>query len=133
MAATVEQALVARLKAVPAVNDEVGGAVFTATDTQDGELPLIVVTKLGAEGAARLDGGRALKRYTLQADVYATTELEAQTIGAAVREAVAPTGAPWRDVAAGVHGALFEDSTGGVTEDGYRIQTETFGVWFQPT
>ncbi|MES2208585.1 MAG: DUF3168 domain-containing protein [Chloroflexota bacterium] len=134
MAASVEQALVAKLKATAAVNDAVAGSVFTFNDSQDAGAPSVIITKLGAEGRATLNGGRALRKWSVQLDCYADTELEAEAIGALVRETLAPAGAaPWRDLDAGVHGAFFEDSTAGETEDGVRVQSETFSVWFQPT
>lgn len=133
MAATAEQAMVARLKADAAVNDAVSGRVFTVADTQDAGTDAIVITKLGAEGGSTLDGGRGLRRYTLQADCYAATEAAAQALGGLVRDAIAPVGGAWIDHAEGVHGAFFEDSSAGITEDGVRVQSETFGVWFEPT
>lgn len=134
MAATAEQALVAKLKATAAVNDAVAGQVFTVADTQDAGAPAIVITKLGSEGGATLDGSRGLRRHTLQADCYADTEAEAQALAKLVRDTLTPAdSAAWRDLAAGVEGTFFEDSTAGITEDGVRLQSETFGVWFQPT
>lgn len=134
MAASAEQATVSKLKATSAVNDLVDGQVYTVADTQDAGAPAIVVTKLGAEGGSRLDGSRGLRRWTVQIDCYADTEAAAEALAAAVREALAPgEGAAWRDLAAGVHGTFWEDSTGSVTDDGVRVQSETFGVWFQPT
>lgn len=133
MSASVEQAIVARLKTSSAVNDAVAGRVFTVADSQDTPTPAIVVTKLGAEGGSTLDGGRALRRWTVQVDGYADTELEAQALGEAIRESLAPVEGRWRDFDAGVHGSFFEDSTAGITDDGVRVQSETFGVWFQPT
>jgi len=134
VAASAEQATVAKLKATAAVNDAVDGRVYTVADTQDAGAPAIVVTKLGAEGGSRLNGGRGLRRWTLQVDCYADTEAAAQALGAAVRDALAPGDSPaWRDLAAGVHGTFWEDSTAGITDDGVRLQSETFGVWFQPT
>lgn len=134
MAASAEQATVAKLKATAAVNDAVGGKVYTVADSTDAGTQSIVVTKLGAEGGSRLDGSRGLRRYTLQIDCYADTEAEAQSLGKLVRDALTPEdAAAWRDLAAGVHGCFWEDSTGDITEDGVRFQSETFGVWFQPT
>jgi hypothetical protein len=134
VAASAEQATVAKLKATAAVNDAVDGRVYTVADTQDTGSPAIVVTKLGAEGGSRLNGGRGLRRWTLQIDCYADTEAAAQALGTAVRDALTPAdAAAWRDLAAGVHGAFWEDSSAGITEDGVRLQSETFGVWFQPT
>lgn len=135
MPATVEEAVVARLKAVAAVNTAVGGRVYATLDTQDADIPQIVVTKLSAEGGAFLSGvSRTLKRYSVQCDIYAATEAEGLSLGKAVRETLAPEGgSPWTDPAAGVKGAFFADSAASFTEDGYRLQSETFGVWFQPT
>lgn len=132
--ASVEAAVVAKLKATAAVNTPTGGRIAATLNTQEPELPFVVVTKLGAEGAGTLDTGSATeKRYTVQVEVYAGTEAEAETVGAAVRDALAPPGAaPWRDTAVGVGGAFWEDSAGSFDAEGSRIQSETFGIWFSP-
>lgn len=132
-AATPEIAVVAKLKS--ATQTAAGNRVFPQLDTQEGEVPAIVVTRLGADGGARLSGsGRKLKEYTIRVDCYAATQSEAGALAREVRERLHPEdGSPWRDLANGVQGCFFADSTEEVTEDGYRVSQETYRVFHAAT
>lgn len=132
--ATVEEALYARMSANSALNTAVGGRIYPVLNTQEPTFPQVVYTKLGGSGGTRLSGGsNSLKRYVVRVDVFAATEAEADAVGKKVRDAITPDGSPWRDVTNGVQGAFHEDTTADFTEDGLRLQSETFGVWFVPT
>ncbi len=135
MAASVEVAFAAKLKADTAVNTAVGGRVFPQFNTQEPEFPEIVYTLLGADGTTKLGGGSgSLKAYTIRAECYAATELAAVALGKLVRDALTPSsGNPWRDLTAGVLGCFHVDSGGDFTDDGVRFHSETFTVWFRPT
>lgn len=134
MAASVEAALTAKLKADSGVSAIVGARVFPQLDTQESAFPAVVYTKLGAEGSRRLSGDSGLKAYTVQIDCYAETEAGAVALANAVTGALAPCDSDvWVDKAAGVHGAFQVDSASGFTEDGYRYQSVTFQIWFRPT
>lgn len=134
-AATPGIAVCAKLKATTAVNTAVAGRVFPQLDTQEPGFPQIVYTVLGADAGKTLNrGGSRLKRYTVRIDCYAETELEAGALAKLVKDALAPeTGAAWSDSASGVQGAFHEDTVTEFTEDGIRVQGETFGVWHEPT
>jgi hypothetical protein len=132
MAATVEDAVIGRLKATSAVAAAVGARVYPQFNTQEPDLPLIVVTKQGVDGRAKLNGNRGRQRYSVKVDVYANTEAEAGSVAAAVYGAICPDGA-WRDPhVSGVAGALLDDTSEDFTEDGFRVDSQTFGVWFSP-
>lgn len=133
MATSIEEAVCAKLKGAPAVNDAVGGRVFPQFNTQEPAFPQIVYAKLAAESPVKLKGNGLLKRYTIRIDCYCETESEAAELGRAVRDAITPDGSPWTDPATGVQGGFHEDSTAEFTEDGIRFHSETFGVWFAPT
>lgn len=128
MAASVEAAVAAKLKATAAVTAVVAGRVYPQLDTQEAAFPQIVYTKLGADDAAGLGGSSGLPAYTVRVDCYAETELAAVALGLLVRAALDG----WQDKAAGVHGGFFLDSVGEVTETGVRFQGETFTIRFRP-
>lgn len=133
-AATVEVALVAKLKATPAVTNLVAGRIYPQLNTQEPTFPLIVYTILGSEGGQRLSGSsHALRKWTVQVDCYAATEAAAGALAKAVRDALAPDGSPWVSAADGVQGCFFVDSSEDFTEDGIRFQSETFDIWHKPT
>lgn len=130
-AATPEIALTAKLKAGAT---GAGSDVFPQLNTQEPYFPLIVVTRLGADGGSRLNGSaRALKSYTVRVDCYAETQLEAATLAKQVRDLLTPDGSPWNDATNGVQGCFFTDSVEEVTEDGIRVSQETYTVWHTPT
>lgn len=132
-AATPEIAVVARLKA--ATQTAAGSRVFPQVDTQEAVLPAIIVTRLGADGGARLSGkGRGLKEYTVRVDCYAATQAAAAALGREVRARLHPEdGPPWVSADDGVKGCFFADSTEEVTDDGYRVSQETYRVFHAAT
>ena len=135
MAASVEEALRAKLVADTAVNAAVSGRVFPQLNTQEPEFPELVYTLLGAEPTAKLSNGSgSLKAHTVRVECYAATETAAIALGKLVREALTPAnGSPWRDLTAGVLGCFHVDSSQDFTEDGVRFHSETFSIWFRPT
>lgn len=135
MAATVEQACAAKLAASTAVTDVVGPRIYPAFNTQEPVFPEIVFTKLGGEAISSTMGrgtGRGPKSFTVRFDCYAATEAESQALGKLVEDAITPGGVPWRDLAEGVQGAFFSDSSQEFTQDGVRFQAVTFTVIFSP-
>lgn len=133
MAATVEAALTAKLKATTAVFTAVGGRIYPQLNTQEPEFPQIVYTKIGADTPVKLGGNGGLKAWLVRVECYAETEVAAGALGKLVRDAITPDGTPWRDTGAGVFGCFHNDSAQDFTEDGVRFQTETFTIWFKPT
>lgn len=127
MPATIEAAIIARLKSTSGVNTPTAGRIYSTLDTADVDVPQVVATKAGADAGSALDSARSLKRYTITVDVYAETELEAVTIAGAARVSLEA----WSGD--GVSGCFHEDSSGSSTEDGLRVQIDSYGVWFQPT
>lgn len=133
-AATPEIALVAKLKATAGITAVTGQRIYTQLNTQEPTLPLVIVTKIGAEGMRRLSGAsNALRSNVMRVDCYADTEVAAGALGKLVRDALCPDGTPWTDATNGVQGCFFSDSVGDATEDGLRFQSETFTVWHSPT
>lgn len=130
-AANAEIAVVAKLKAS---STSAGNRVNPQLNTQEPTYPLILVSIIGAEGSARLSGSSAgLRKYVVRCDCYAATEAGAKALGKQVRDALTPDGTPWTDSGNGVQGCFFSDSADEVTEDGLRVQQETFAVWHTPT
>lgn len=134
-AATPEIAIVARLKAGATA---VGSRVYSQVNTQEPVLPLIVVTRQGAVGSARLSGTSCpLKQYTVEVDCYSPSQVGADAIAKQVRDLLAPDGTPWVDPANGVQGCFFADSTASVlsdeSKDTPRLVRETYTVWHTPT
>jgi hypothetical protein len=132
-AASVSIAVRAKLAATAAVTALVGARIYPQLNTQEPTFPQLVYTVLGAEGQSRLNGASQLKRWTVRIDCYAETEIGANALAKVVREALAPDSTPWTDSTNGVQGAFWEDGVTEFTEDGIRVQGETFGVWHQPT
>lgn len=132
MAACVEDAVIGRLKADAAVASLTGGRVYPQYNTQEPTLPLIVVAKLGSEGNPVLKSGAASRRrYSVKVDVYANTEADAANLAGAVLASLCPP-AGWTDSRAVVLGAFLDDASEDFTQDGFRIDTQTFGVWWSP-
>lgn len=130
-AANAEIAVVAKLKAA---STNAGTRVNPQLNTQEPTYPLILVSIVGVEGTARLSGSSSgLRKNVVRCDCYAATELAAKALGKQVRDALTPDGTPWTDSANGVQGAFFLDSSDEITEDGVRVQQETFSVWHTPT
>lgn len=133
-ASTVEIAVTAKLKATGAITALVSTRVFPQLDTQEPALPSIVYSVLGSEGGKRLSGAaNALRKWVIRIDCYADTEIAADALAKAVRDALTPDGSPWTDSANGVQGCFFVDSAEDFTEDGVRVRQETFEVWHTPT
>lgn len=134
-AATPEIAVVAKLKASPAL---ASGRVNPLTNTPGAALPLIVVSRQGNVSAPRLSGKRAaLSSATIEVACYAATQAEAVSLAKSVRDRLAPTGAPWVDPTEGVQGCFYQDSTdeviGDPAQDTPRVVRETYLVWHTPT
>lgn len=134
-AATPEIAVVAKIKGGATT---AGSRVYPQVNTQEPVLPLVIVSRSGANGTARLNGSSAaLKAYTVAVDCYATSQALAVALAAQVLALLAPDGTPWRDLANGVQGCFFEDSTEEVmsdeSKDTPRVQRLTFTVWHTPT
>lgn len=129
MAASVEAAITAKLKATTAVNTAVGGNVAPQLNTQEPAPKRLTYGKLGSESNPKLGGGGSKKAYTVRVDCVAPTEVEAAALGKLVRDALDG----WQDKAAGVDGAFHLDSASEVTELGERVSGETFTIWFRPT
>jgi hypothetical protein len=130
-AANAEIAVVAKLKAA---NTSAGTRVNPQLNTQEPTYPLILVSIIGTEGRARLSGSSSgLRNNTVRCECYAATEAAAKLLGKQVRDALTPDGTPWVDLTNGVQGAFFLDSSDEITEDGVRVQQETFAVWHTPT
>ncbi len=130
-AANAAIAVVAKLKASAL---SVGARVYPQSDTQESVLPVVLVSMLGITGSHRLSGASsALRACTVRVDCYAVTEVAAKALGKQVRDALATDGTPWTSTSDGVQGCFFLDSTDDITDDGIRVQQETFSVWHTPT
>lgn len=134
-AATPEIALVSKLKAGATA---AGARIYPEVNTAEPTYPLIIVTRIGGEGGARLGGkSRALKAHTIEIDHYAATKAERDALAAQTRALLAPDGAPWRDPANGVQGCFFQDggeqSIPTDSGDTLRVVRETYLVWHFPT
>lgn len=129
MPTTPEEAVYARLAADETLTGLVAGRVTPSSNTQDDDLPCVVYQRVGKDSAEKLDGSRALAKYSIRVDVYGGTEAETQAVGNAVHDSLSG----WRDSGEGVQGVFPGDASTDETEDGYRVWSETFGVWFAPT
>lgn len=134
-AATPGIAVVAKIKGGAT---SAGARAFAQVNTQEPTLPLVIVSTSGAPGNTRLSGSSsALKPHNVSVDCYATSQALAVALAAQVLALLAPDGTPWRDLANGVQGCFFGDSTEEVlsdeSKDTPRVQRLTFTVWHSPT
>lgn len=129
MAATVGEAVYNRLLAINALTESaVGDRIYPQLATQEAEYPFVVYTVVGREDVRGLSGSRGLARHAVRVDVYAATESQASTLGSYVA-----SGLPGQDAGAGIQGCFGSDADGSVTEDGIRVWSMTFDIWFVPT
>ncbi|HEY1191936.1 MAG TPA: DUF3168 domain-containing protein [Gemmata sp.] len=133
-AATAAIAVVARLKEATAV---AGGRVYPQTNTPEGDAPFVLVTQTAAATGARLSGKRpGLNAATVEIACYATTQAGAAALAKEVRDRLAPTGAPWRNLTDGVQGCFYQDGNeerNGSEQDTERVVRDTYLVWHSPT
>lgn len=127
------QAIVAKLLATSAVTALVGQRVTPGKPDQDSQGDYIVYGKAsGGGGGHRLDGTPGMRWYLIRITAYATTEVAAEAIIGAVREALDG----WGDESEGVvrcfaqpdqDEIVMPDEGGGV----YQISGQTFGLWYR--
>jgi len=134
-AATPEIAVVAKLRGG---STAAGSRINPQVNTQEPVLPLVTVTRQGTTGSARLDGSSSgLKQYVIQLEHIAQTQASAAALAKQTRDLLAPDGTAWRDLANGVQGCFFLDSSEEVladeSKDTPRVVRETYTVWHEPT
>jgi hypothetical protein len=129
---TPEEALYARLAADATLAALVSGRITPALTDQEVALPCLTYQRTGKESRNRLNGTSTLGKYTFALVAFADTEAQAHAVSNAAHDALCPAGG-WRDVAAGVQGCFAGDSTEDVADDGIRLVTRPFDVWwFKP-
>ncbi|HEX9904629.1 MAG TPA: DUF3168 domain-containing protein [Propylenella sp.] len=81
-------ALYALLTADATVSGIVGTRVHPVLRAQDGDLPALVMTRVGGEHAVRHEGAASFARTRVQIDSLAATATAAQDLADAVRQAL---------------------------------------------
>lgn len=86
--ATIEEALVAALKADAGVTAAVGARIFPVGGRQGAEMPYATFQRVSTAGAAHMDGPSNLEWPRLQIDVWASTALAAMQAAEAINLAL---------------------------------------------
>lgn len=91
---TLEEAVVARLRAAAAVTALVGSGntarIYWLVRPQGGALPAVVLTVSSEDRDQHLDGDNDMIETVVQADSWATSQAQASALDAAVRAALMP-------------------------------------------
>jgi hypothetical protein len=126
--ATMESAIVHRLKTWNPLTQLVGPRVYPQATTQDPTPPSVVLQRVGAESGANLDGAAGRPRkYLVRVDSMGRTESEVNPVAASVVDALNA----WQDTASGIEGAFHVDSDTTILDDTTRLVSHTFAVWFR--
>jgi uncharacterized protein (DUF2342 family) len=136
MAATVGEAVNAKLRATAAVTAVAGTRITPQLNTQEPDYPQIVYQVIGSDSPATVKAGSGkMKAWTVRVDCYAETEAGAVALGKIVRDTLTPADplSPWVDSGAGVIGCFHVDGSTDFTEEALRFASETFLIWFRPT